>query len=83
MALSMMLGNAGFKPAKISTTASVGIDKAGEGFEIKSIKLVTEASVPGIKNEDFQKYAMMAKNGCPVSVALANVKSIELEAKLV
>jgi len=83
MALSMMLGNAGFKPEKISTSATVGIDKAGEGFEIKSIKLVTEAKVPGISNDDFQKYANMAKTGCPVSVALANVKSIELEAKLI
>jgi osmotically inducible protein OsmC len=83
MALSMILGNAGFKPAKITTSASVGIDKAGEGFEIKFIKLFTEASVPGISNDDFQKFALMAKNGCPVSVALKNVKIIELEAKLV
>ena len=83
MALSMMLGNAGFKPAKITTTASVGLDKAGEGFEIKSIKLETIADVPGIKNEDFQKYAKMAKDNCPISVALKNVKSIELTAKLV
>ena len=83
MALSMILGNAGFKPARITTTASVRIDKEAEGFEIKSIKLATEASVPGITNDDFQKYAMIAKNNCPVSVALKNVKSIELEAKLI
>jgi len=83
MALSMILGGAGFKPAKITTTASVGIDKEGEGFEIKEIKLFTEAKVPGISNEDFQKYAMMAKEGCPLSKALKSVKSITLEAKLV
>jgi lipoyl-dependent peroxiredoxin len=83
MALSGILGNAGFKPVRITTTASVGIDKEGDGFEIKSIKLVTEASVPGIKDEDFQKYAAMAKNGCPVSKALKSVKLIELEARLV
>ena len=83
MALSMILGGAGFLPVKISTTASVGIDKEGEGFRIKFIKLSTEADVPGISIEDFQKYAHMAKNGCPVSVALASVPSIELDAKLV
>ena len=82
MAFSSILGKAGFTPAHIATTASVGVDKEGDGFEIKSIKLVTEASVPGISNDDFQKYALMAKKGCPVSVALASVKSIELEAKL-
>jgi lipoyl-dependent peroxiredoxin len=82
MALSGILGGAGFKPVKITTTASVGIEKEGDGFEIKSIKLVTEASVPGISSGDFQKYAMMAKTGCPVSKALKSVKSIELEAKL-
>jgi lipoyl-dependent peroxiredoxin len=60
-----------------------GIDKEGDGFKIKVIKLVTEATVPGISNDDFQKYAQMAKKGCPVSMALASVPSIELEAKLV
>jgi len=83
MALSMMLGMAGFVPETIATTAHVGIDKEGEGFKIKTIKLVTEAKVPGISDEDFQKHAAAAKNGCPVSVALSGVPSIELEAKLV
>jgi osmotically inducible protein OsmC len=69
MALSMILGNAGFKPAKITTTASVGLDKAGEGFEIRSIKLETTAEVPGIKDADFQKYAKMAKDNCLFKVS--------------
>lgn len=83
MALSLILGNAGFTPKKISTTASVGIDKTEDGFEIKSIYLITEASVPGISSEDFVKFANMAKMGCPVSKALAGVSNITLEAKLV
>lgn len=83
MALSMLLGKAGFFPETIATTAHVGIDKVGDGFAIKTIKLVTEAKVPGISNEDFQKQAQAAKNGCPLSVALSCVPSIELEAKIV
>ena len=83
MALSMILGLAGFAPETIATTAHVGIDKEGESFKIKTIKLVTEAKVLGISNEDFQKHAIAAKNGCPVSVALSAVPTIELEAKLV
>jgi len=35
MALSMILGMAGFSPEKITTTAHMGIDKEGEGFKIK------------------------------------------------
>jgi osmotically inducible protein OsmC len=83
MALSGILGKAGFTPESITTTANVGIDKEGEGFKIKTIKLQTEAKVPGITNDEFQKCALMAKTGCPISVALAGVPSIELEAKLV
>jgi lipoyl-dependent peroxiredoxin len=83
MALSMMIGNAGFTPKKISTTANVTIDRAGEGFAITSIKLVTEANVPNIGKDEFIKLAQQAKAGCPVSVALSGVKNIELEAKLV
>lgn len=82
MALSLLLGMAGFKPERIETAASVGIDKEGSGFKIKTVKLTTEASVPGISEEDFLKYALQAKNNCPVSVALAGVPEIELEAKL-
>ncbi len=82
MALSMILGKAGYPPEKITTTAEVGLDKIGEGYAISNIKLVTEANVPGISDEEFQKHALTAKGGCPISIALASVPSIELEAKL-
>ncbi len=83
MALSLILGNAGFVPKKITTTAFVTIDREGEGFAIKSIKLVTEGKVQGISAEDFRKYAEEAKAGCPVSKALGGVPVIELETALV
>jgi lipoyl-dependent peroxiredoxin len=83
MALSLFLGIAGFAPKEITTTAFVNIEKYGEGFTIKSIKLATEAKVPGITNDEFIKHAENAKKNCPVSRALAGVPVIELEAKLV
>jgi len=83
MALSSMLGKAGFSAEWVDTTAHVGLDKEGEGFKIKTINLVTEEKVPGISAGDFQKHALAAKNGCPISVALSSVPSIELEVKLV
>jgi osmotically inducible protein OsmC len=83
MALSLILGEAGHDPESIDTQATVQIEKAGEGFAINSITLHTEGRVPGIDQAEFQRYAEAAKENCPVSLALAGVESIELEAQLV
>jgi osmotically inducible protein OsmC len=83
MALSLILGEAGHDPDSIDTQATVQIEKAGEGFAISSITLRTEGRVPGIDQAEFQRYAEAAKENCPVSLALAGVESIELEAQLV
>ena len=83
MALSHILGEAGFKPTKISTSAKVAFEKVGDGFSITRIDLSTEASIPGIDDAAFQKHANAAKGGCPVSKALASVPAINLTAKLV
>lgn len=81
MALSFMLEQNGFKPVRISTEASVHIDKVGDGFKITKILLVTRGEVPGIDEKTFLKYANDAKIGCPVSQALA-ATPIELDAAL-
>jgi osmotically inducible protein OsmC len=82
MALSGALGRGGFKPDRIHTTAKVHLEKVPEGFAIPKIELETEATVPGITDEQFQEIALAAKKGCPVSKALAGVE-IHLVAKLV
>ena len=81
MALSHMLSEAGHIPVLVHTKAKVHIDKVDEGFKITTIELQTEAKVPGINEETFQKTAEAAKEGCPVSQALAGT-DIKLEAKL-
>mgnify|MGYP001562276355 CR=1 FL=1 len=43
MALSAMLGKAGYSPKKIQTDAKVHIEKVGEGFKITKIELHTVA----------------------------------------
>jgi osmotically inducible protein OsmC len=83
MALSGALGSAGYEAESVETDATVHIEKAGEGFAITRIELRTRASVPGIDEDEFQRQAAAAKEGCPVSQALAAVGSIELEAELV
>jgi osmotically inducible protein OsmC len=83
MALSAGLGRAGHNPESVETEATVHLEKEGEGFAIKRIELRSRARVPGISEEEFQEQAEAAKEGCPVSQALAAVESIELDAELV
>lgn len=81
MALSLILGKAGFTPDFIDTTAYVTIDPGDDGFEITRSHLVCEARVPGLDAAGFASHAETAKTSCPVSRALAGTE-ITLEAKL-
>lgn len=74
MALSALLSKAGHPPTSIHTTAGVHLAMAADGIAISEIDLATEASVPGITEEEFMKFAEDAKRNCPVSKALAAVK---------
>jgi osmotically inducible protein OsmC len=82
MALSVGLEQAGAPPKTIRTSASVKLEKDGEGFSITTIELVTEANVPGLDAAKFQSIAEATKKGCPVSKALAAVGTISLKATL-
>jgi lipoyl-dependent peroxiredoxin len=82
MALSLELVNAGFTPEQLKTEASVQLEKAGQGFQITSIRLTLEGKVPGVTPERFEELAQSAKQNCPVSKAL-NAVDISLDAKLI
>lgn len=82
MALTAQLSRAQIIPTRIHTTATVKLEKVGDAFSITSINLETEAEVPGIDDATFQKYALDAKQNCPVSKALM-ATPIHLTAKLV
>jgi osmotically inducible protein OsmC len=81
MALSAALERAGHPVRRVSTTARVHLEMAADGPRISRIDLHTEGVVPGIDDATFQEQARQAKEGCPVSKALAGTQ-IELEAKL-
>jgi lipoyl-dependent peroxiredoxin len=81
MALSAGLGRAGFTPTRVATSAKVHLEKVGEGFKITRIELDNESTVPGLDENAFQEHAKKAKEGCPVSQALAGVE-ISLNARL-
>ena len=81
MAFSAALGKEGFTANSIHTKAAVKFDKVGEGFAITRIDLTTEAEIPEIDEAKFQEIAKAAKEGCPVSKALAETE-INLQASL-
>jgi osmotically inducible protein OsmC len=80
MALSGQLGEAGMTAERISTTASVTLEKTDAGFGITAIHLALTAKIPGADRAKFETAANNAKTGCPVS-KLLNAK-ITLDAKL-
>lgn len=80
MALSMILGQAGFTPDSIETRATVTLDQVDGGFGITTIHLDVKATVPGADDKTFQKAANDAKAGCPVSKVLN--ATISLDASL-
>ncbi|MGN6312954.1 MAG: OsmC family protein [Rhodanobacteraceae bacterium] len=80
MALSLLLGTEGLKPESIETSATVSLDKVGEGFEISSSHLQVVARIPGADDAMFQRIARQAEQGCPVSKVLK--ANISMDARL-
>lgn len=70
MALSNELASAGHNTQSVETKAEVVLEMTN-GPEITTIKLISKAHVPGIDKDEFMKIANGAKEGCPVSKALA------------
>jgi len=82
MALAAALGDAGTPADSVKTNATVTLRFVDGAPTITAIALSTVASVPGIDDATFQEAARGAKEGCPVSRALAGVEDITLEASL-
>jgi lipoyl-dependent peroxiredoxin len=81
MAFANILATEGHVPQRVTTSARVHLEPGEGGPAITRIELETEAEVPGIDENEFQRHAQAAKEGCPVSKALAGVE-ISLGAKL-
>jgi len=82
MAFSNELDKAGFKPTSIHTEAKVTLGKDDTGPAVTEIVLVVNGNVPGITEDKFLEIGEAAKKGCPISKALAAVKTITLQATL-
>jgi osmotically inducible protein OsmC len=73
MAFSAELGKAGITPEKISTTATVTLEKTDAGFTVTESHLEMTAKIPGADQKKVLEIANAAKAGCPIS-RLLNAK---------
>jgi osmotically inducible protein OsmC len=79
MALSHGLAQQGNAPDELRTSSTVTFEP-GEG--ITKIALTVRGRVPGLDEDAFRAAAEDAKANCPVSMALAGVPELTLDAKL-
>jgi osmotically inducible protein OsmC len=82
MALAGGLAKAGHPPTRLETDAVATLDQAEGGFRITSMRLSVRGEVGGIDEQAFRAAAEEAKEGCPVSNALADSVEITLDAAL-
>lgn len=69
MKLSAELSQAGFTPEELTTKSVISLDP--QLGKITKSELTLTAKIPGISEEDFQKFAKIAEEGCPVSQAFS------------
>jgi lipoyl-dependent peroxiredoxin len=79
MSLSSGLAKSGNPPEQLETSATVTF-QPGEGIT-KGV-LTVRGTVPGLDDAAFKDAAEAAKQGCPVSKALAGIPDVTLEASL-
>jgi len=80
LTLANELGEAGYSPRQIHTTATVTMENAAAGWTMTQIDLDVIAAVPRVAQCDFVDAALRAKANCPVSRALN--ANISMRAKL-
>ncbi|MBA3815731.1 MAG: OsmC family protein [Parachlamydiaceae bacterium] len=67
MALSAELGKLGFIPTQLETTATITLEKVGEGFNITKSHLDLVVNIPNADKAKFEAAVKAAETGCPVS----------------
>jgi osmotically inducible protein OsmC len=83
MALAGNLKKAGTPPEHLDVTAEVTFDKVGDGWSVVSSALMVRGRVPGADDGAFRQAAEAARDGCPISKALAGNVKLSVEPSLV
>lgn len=82
MSFSNMLAKNGTPPNHLDTTSVVSFEKGASGFSVTRSAITVRGDVPGVDAETFARIAQEAKDGCPISRALAGNVEITLDAAL-
>jgi osmotically inducible protein OsmC len=80
MTLAYELGEAGYSPRQIDTTATVTMENIAAVWTMTQIHLDVIATVPRVAECDFVDAALRAKANCPISRVLN--ANISMRAKL-
>ncbi len=80
MALTHSLGEAGIKPERIETQATVTLERLEAGFTITKVHLDVSVKAPGADPAKVEASAQSAKAKCPLSRVLK--AAISMEARL-
>lgn len=83
MAFSGVLKRKGYDPERLSTKATLTMEKQEAGFTITKMRLDVDGQVANLDQGTFQQLAEEAEKGCPVSRLLSpGLKSIEVVGSL-
>ncbi len=82
MAFSNELSKAGFVPNRVEVTVDMTADKREMGWTVLSSQITARGWVPNVDEETFQAMANKAKEGCPISRALAGNVELSVTATL-
>ena len=83
MAFSNQLAKNGTVAEKLDVRVDVTADKRDAGWTVLSSAIKVSGVVPGIDAETFAKLAEAAKDGCPISRAIAGNVELSVEPTLV
>ncbi len=82
MALSAALERAGQPAPKVVTDAACTVEKVGEAFKVTKMHLTSRITAAGLANDELQKIATGAKEGCPISGVMKGNVEVTLDAQL-
>jgi osmotically inducible protein OsmC len=82
MAISNELAKGGYAPDHVHVEVEVSAEKRENGWTVIGSAIQVVGSVPDVTPEEFDKFANMAKEGCPISRALSPSVEVSVDASL-
>ena len=83
MAFSARLAKNGTPPNRLDVTADVTFAQVDGGWKVASSALTVRGEVPNISADEFTRISEVARDNCPISVALKGNLELSVDAALV